>query len=94
MIFRSAIIRKLFTSNITMFDKYIVCKNFILDNNKKEIYKNYYFKLAHFISIYLQNNIGIVLNNVRNKLKIDPYFVIKKKPIADIKRYSIKIRYL
>jgi hypothetical protein len=44
------------TSNITMFDKYIVCKNFILDNNKKEIYKNYYFKLAHFISIYLQNN--------------------------------------
>lgn len=44
------------TSNITVFDKYIVCRNFILDNTKKEVYKIYYFKLAQFISNYLQNN--------------------------------------
>jgi hypothetical protein len=43
-------------SSILSFNKYIVCKNFILNENKKEIYKNYFFKLAQFISIYLQNN--------------------------------------
>jgi hypothetical protein len=38
------------------FDKYIVCKNFTLNENKKETYKSYYFKLAQIISSYLQNN--------------------------------------
>ena len=46
------------TSNPTTFDKYIVCKNFILNDNKKELYKNYYFKLAHFINSYLQKNLN------------------------------------
>jgi hypothetical protein len=44
------------TSNITTFDKYIVCKNFIIDDIKKGVYKKYYFELAHFISVYLQKN--------------------------------------
>jgi hypothetical protein len=44
------------TSNITTFDKYIVCKNFILDDVKKETYKKYYFELARFISVYSQKN--------------------------------------
>ena len=66
------------TSNITMFDKYIVCKNFILDDIKKEVYKNYYFKLAQFISIYLQNNNN---NNINISSIIDyeiPSYFINK----------------
>jgi|LakMenEpi03Aug12_release.lakeMendotaPanAssembly.Ray.scaffolds.fasta_scaffold54539_1 hypothetical protein len=63
------------TSNITIFDKYIVCRNFMLDDTKKEIYKNYYFKLAQFISIYLQhnnNNISSIIN-----CEIPSYFINK-----------------
>jgi len=66
------------TSNITTFDKYIVCKNFILDDIKKETYKKYYFELAHFISVYSQknnnNNINI-LSLLANEL---PYYFINK----------------
>ena len=57
------------TSNITTFDKYIVCKNFILDGIKKETYKKYYFELAQFISVYLQKN----FNNNINILSILSY---------------------
>lgn len=63
------------TSNITTFDKYIVCKNFILDDIKKEIYKKYYFKFATFISVYSQNsntNISSIIN-----YEIPSYFINK-----------------
>lgn len=66
------------TSNVTTFDKYIVCKNFLLDDNKKEVYKNYYFKLAHFINFYLQKNTN---NNMNIFSIIDyeiPYYFINK----------------
>jgi hypothetical protein len=77
-IYEKVYIIKPSTSNITIFDKYIVCRNFILDNTKKEVYKNYYFKLAQFISIYLQNN-----NNNNNNIssiidyEIPSYFINK-----------------
>ena len=63
------------TSNIMSFDKYIVCKNFILNENKKEIYKNYYFKLAQIINTYLQNN----NNNISSIIdcEIPLYFINK-----------------
>jgi hypothetical protein len=62
------------TSNIMSFDKYIVCKNFILNENKKEIYKNYYFKLAQIINTYLQNS-----NNISSIIdcEIPLYFINK-----------------
>ena len=47
----------------------------MLDDTKKEIYKNYYFKLAQFISIYLQhnnNNISSIIN-----CEIPSYFINK-----------------
>jgi hypothetical protein len=66
------------TSNVTAFDKYIVCKNFILDDNKKENYKNYYFKLAHFINSYLQNNINDNMNILSIiDYEIPSYFINK-----------------
>lgn len=64
------------TSNITMFDKYIVCRNFILDDIKKEIYKNYYFKLAQFISVYLQNNNNDNISSIIDS-EIPSYFINK-----------------
>jgi hypothetical protein len=63
------------TSNITTFDKYIVCKNFILDDIKKVIYKNYYFKLANFISVYSQNS-NINISSIIN-FEIPSYFINK-----------------
>ena len=36
------------TCNIIHYEKYIVCKNFILNENKREIYNNYYNKLNDF----------------------------------------------
>ena len=62
------------TSNIMSFDKYIVCKNFTLNENKKEVYKNYYFKLAQIINTYLQNN-----NNISSIIdsEIPLYFINK-----------------
>jgi hypothetical protein len=64
------------TSNIMSFDKYIVCKNFTLNENKKELYKNYYFKLAQIINTYLQNNNN---NNILSIIdcEIPLYFVNK-----------------
>jgi hypothetical protein len=73
-IYEKVYIIKPTTSNIMSFDKYIVCKNFILNENKKEIYKNYYFKLAQIINIYLQNN-----NNISSIVdcEIPLYFINK-----------------
>jgi hypothetical protein len=66
------------SSNITTFDKYIICKNFILNPIKKEIYKNYYFRLAHFISLYSQKNNNNDLNilSILNH-EIPSYFINK-----------------
>jgi hypothetical protein len=40
------------TSNIITFEKYIVCKNFIFNENNKELYKTNYLKLEQFITNY------------------------------------------
>lgn len=63
------------TSNVTTFDKYIVCKNFILNNNKKETYKNYYFKLANLINDYLQKNGNNILSLFNFEIPL--YFINK-----------------
>ena len=67
------------TSNITTFDKYIVCKNFILNDIKKETYKKYYFELANFVSVYLQNNNNNNNINILSVLsyEIPSYFINK-----------------
>jgi hypothetical protein len=44
------------TSNPISFERYIVCKNFLLDDKKKEKYKNYYFQIGSFISEYYSHN--------------------------------------
>ena len=67
------------TSEIISFDKYIVCKKFILNENKKEIYKNYYFKIAQFISEYSQNSESSINYNISSIIDCDiPYYFINK----------------
>jgi hypothetical protein len=44
------------TSNITSFEKYIVCSNFILNKEKKELYNNYIISIDLFLSEYENKN--------------------------------------
>jgi hypothetical protein len=60
------------TSNITSFDKYVVCKNFIYDNNRCESYKLYYLKLQYLINKIENDNIHSILSN-----EIPYYFMNK-----------------
>lgn len=63
-------------SNITSFDKYIVCKKFIIDETKKEVYKDYYFKLAQSINNYSQSNKNAnILSIIDNEIPL--YFINK-----------------
>lgn len=54
-LFESVYIIKPNASNITTFDKYIVCKNFIYNENKINQYKINYFKIYFFLK-KLENN--------------------------------------
>ena len=65
-IYDKVIIIKPNTSNVLSFDKYIVCKNFIFNETKKELYKSYYFKIGEIICNHLQKltteNISSIIN--------------------------------
>ena len=63
------------TSNIITFEKYIVCKNFLLNETNNEYYKDNYFRLAQFISNY---SIGIN-TNISKIIDCEiPYYFINK----------------
>ena len=44
------------TSNITNFEKYIVCSKFILNEERKASYNNYIIKIDLFLSEFLSSN--------------------------------------
>lgn len=60
------------TSNITTFEKYLVCKGFINNENKLELYKQNYIKLNSFIKNTQCKNISNVISNEI------PYYFINK----------------
>ena len=60
------------TTNITTFEKYIVCKGFINNEIKSEFYKENYNKLNNFIKKSRYENIYSIVNN-----KIPYYFINK-----------------
>jgi len=60
------------TSNVTTFDKYIVCKNFITNNDKNTTFRLNYFKLLSFLKNLNGKNILSILN-----FEIPYYFKIK-----------------
>lgn len=61
------------SSNITTYEKYIVCKNFnIINDDKLEIYKNNYHKLNNFIQQLNNTNIQSIID-----IEIPYYFINK-----------------
>jgi len=72
-LFKKVYIIKPNSSNITTFDKYVVCKNYnIISEEKIEIYKNNYQKFNNFINKINNKNItSIIDNNI-------PYYFINK----------------
>ena len=60
------------TSNITTFEKYLVCKGFISTENKLELYKQNYIKLHNFIKNPQRENVSTIISN-----KIPYYFINK-----------------
>ena len=60
------------TSNITTFEKYIVCKNFIINNSKSEIYKQTFLKLSYFLKNIEDKNIVSIID------KETPYYFMNK----------------
>jgi hypothetical protein len=50
-------------TNVTTFDKYLVCKGFITNESKLEIYKENYIKLNNFIKTYKHENIYTIIGN-------------------------------
>jgi hypothetical protein len=60
------------TSNITTFDKYIICKNFQSSNDKNSSFKLNYYKLLVFLKKLNGKNISSIIN-----YELPYYFTIK-----------------
>ena len=60
------------TSNITTFDKYIICKNFQSNNDKNSSFKFNYYKLLVFLKKLNGKNISSIIN-----YELPYYFTIK-----------------
>jgi hypothetical protein len=60
------------TSNITTFDKYIICKNFQTNNDKVSNFKLNYYKLLVFLKKLNNKNISSIIN-----YEIPYYFTMK-----------------
>jgi hypothetical protein len=60
------------TSNITTYDKYIICKNFQINENKYKIQKINYFKLLIFLKKLENKTIMSILDS-----EIPYYFLTK-----------------
>ena len=60
------------TSNVTTYDKYIICKNFQINENKQKIFKINYFKLLIFLKKLEGKKIVSILDS-----EIPYYFLTK-----------------
>ena len=59
-------------SNITTYDKYIICKNFIINENKLNLYTFSYFKLFNFLNTIEEKKVVSLLD-----FDIPYYFLTK-----------------
>ena len=71
-LFEKVYIMKPNSSNITTFEKYIVCKNFIYHDTKTENYKINYYKLIVFLKKLENKNIVSIINK-----NLSYYFINK-----------------
>jgi hypothetical protein len=75
-LFEKTYIIKPNSSNITSFDKYLVCKTFIFTEERKELYKKYY-KILKEIIVNYEKNIISILNDEKEDLNLPYYFMNK-----------------
>ena len=80
-LFEKTYIIKPNSSNITSFDKYLVCKNFIFTDTRRELYKRYYKQLNEILvnyekNIFHEKSIISILNN-GNDIGLPYYFMNK-----------------
>jgi hypothetical protein len=74
-LFQKVYIVKPHTSNIMSYEKFIVCKNFILNENTRQIYNLYVAKLVEFKALYSKT----CCHNIKHIIDKDtPYFYINK----------------
>jgi hypothetical protein len=74
-LFQKVYIVKPHTSNIMSYEKFIVCKNFILNENTRQIYNLYVAKLVDFKDLYSKSS----SQNIKHIIDKDtPYFYINK----------------
>jgi hypothetical protein len=76
-IYEKVHIIKPYTSNIFKYDKYLVCKGYIVNEKKDFVYKNYYDKISNFLSQYDENELpdGFIQQVIDNEI---PYNFINK----------------
>jgi tRNA nucleotidyltransferase/poly(A) polymerase len=63
------------TSNISSFEKYIICKNFTVNYSKNEVHKKYYYDLLEFINGYRYSNNLNIQSIIEQEI---PYHFINK----------------
>jgi hypothetical protein len=63
------------TNNVTTFEKYIVCKDFNVNENKLEILKHYYDNLSNILFLCRTNNNKKIFSIFKNEIPC--YFVNK-----------------
>ena len=71
------------TSNIISFDKYIVCKNFIRDEKKSDLYKNYYCSLKEQCAYYYLTNATANIQSIIDE-ELPCFFINKIDDINNI----------
>jgi hypothetical protein len=71
------------TSNIISFDKYIVCKNFISDDKKSDLHKNYYYSLKRQCAVYSLTSPAANITSIIDE-EIPCFFINKIDDINNI----------
>jgi hypothetical protein len=74
-LFEKSYIIKPNSSNIIYFDKYIVCKHFIMNEYKIDIYKKYYHKLNEIVQQFQEEKEKNILSVIHQEI---PYYFLNK----------------
>lgn len=75
-IFEKVYIMKPTASDPTSFDRYVVCKKFLLDDYKKQQYKEYYFELGKFVNDFMREKHHYFISQILD-MKLPNMFINK-----------------
>jgi len=74
-LFEKSYIIKPNSSNIIYFEKYIVCKHFIMNEYKIDVYKKYYHKLNELVQQFQEEKEKNILSIIHQEI---PYYFLNK----------------